>query len=85
MYGCATQVYGYDTEAPSKSPPVGETFLIKLILSIIMLLKPSLPGRVGWGLFLLHLQNITHLVKIAPYKMAPVAFFFAAAGVKIVR
>jgi len=29
-------------QAPSKSPPVGETF--KKIFK-----KPSLPGRVGWG------------------------------------
>ncbi|WPU98791.1 hypothetical protein SNE26_22510 [Mucilaginibacter sp. cycad4] len=30
-------------EAPSKSPPEGETF------SICIFFKPSLPGRVGWG------------------------------------
>ncbi len=35
------------------------------------------------AIFLLH--HISHLFKIAFYKMAPVAFFFAAAGVKIMR
>src|SRR6185312_3586652 len=49
--------------APSKSPPVGETF--------IYYIKPSLPGRVGWGLRL-------------PYTMAIFIFFSAAAGTRIV-
>ena len=35
------------------------------------------------GLFLLPLHHIAYLLKITFHKMTPVAFFFAASGVKI--
>src|ERR1700733_7395044 len=36
-------------------------------------------------LILLHLHYIPYLFKITAHKMAPFAFFFAAAGIKIMR